>query len=57
MRSFYTYGQIQEADHHTSVPIVVATETLEIDEVLLLQVYLFEIEFLNKCTNIYFNKE
>lgn len=40
--SSYTYGRIQEADHHTLVPIVEATEILEIDEALLLQVYLFE---------------
>jgi hypothetical protein len=42
--SFYTYGRIQAEDHHTSVPIVVATGILKIDEVLLLPVYLFETE-------------
>lgn len=42
--SFYTYGRIQEADHHTMGPIAEATEILETDEALLLQVYLFETE-------------
>jgi len=40
--SFYAYGRIQEADHHTLGPIAEATEILEIDEALLFQVYLFE---------------
>lgn len=40
--SSYTYGRIREADHHTLGPIAGAIEILEIDEALLLLVYLFE---------------
>lgn len=42
--SFYTYDRIQEADHHTLGPIAEVTDIPEIDEALLLQVYLFETE-------------